>query len=75
MVFLQNRPMTPDTGTLLISLENGLIQIWSHHPLGGYIDKFYANHTYADYVVTMTTDSNNEYLFTGTITNLFKSQV
>jgi hypothetical protein len=59
--------MSPIVGTLLVSLENGEIQIWSHHPVGGYIGKFYANHVFNDYVVTMTTDSKNEYLFTGNL--------
>jgi hypothetical protein len=67
MTFLANRKMSPEVGTLLVSLENGAVQIWSHHPLGGYIDKFYAHHTFSDYVVTMTTDSKNEYLFTGNL--------
>ena len=65
MIFLQTRPMQPDVGTLLVSLENGNIQVWSHHSAGGYIGCFFAIHVAGDYVVAMNTDPKNEYLFTG----------
>lgn len=65
MLFLNTRPMAPNVGTLLVSLENGLIQVWSHHVSGGFITSFSAIHKGGDYVVSMCTDENNEFLFTG----------
>ena len=65
MVFLHTRPMQPDVGTLFVALENGNIQVWSHHSGGGYVGCFFAIHVAGDYVVAMSTDPDNEYLFTG----------
>lgn len=65
LLFLCTRPMRPDCGTLLASLENGTIQVWSHHVAGGYITSFSAHHKAGDYVISMITDSQNEFLFTG----------
>lgn len=66
MLFLDTRAPRPDCGTLLVALENGSVQMWSHHVGGGFITSFSANHKAADYVISMVTDSKNEYLFTGT---------
>lgn len=65
MLFLDTRPSRPDCGTLLIALENGTIQIWSHHVAGGFITSFSANHKAGDYVISMITDAKNEFLLTG----------
>ena len=58
--------MEPETGTLLVALSNGFIQVWSHHSFGGYIEKFKGIHTLGDCVMAMTTDKENKFLFTGT---------
>lgn len=63
MIFLVSRPMLPDYGRLLVSLANGLIQVYSHI---SYIDAFNATHLPGDYVTSMTTDIENRYLFTAT---------
>lgn len=59
-------------GTVLAALDNGMIQIWSHHPTGGFITEYKATHSPTDYVVSMCTDEKNQYLFTG---QLFLFQV
>ncbi|KAL1131813.1 hypothetical protein AAG570_011425 [Ranatra chinensis] len=63
--YLATRVVSAQTGTLLLSLENGHVQLWTHHSVGGLIAKFYAVHTVADYVISMNSDQKNEYLFTG----------
>lgn len=72
MIFLNTRPMEPKTGTLLVALENGNIQVWSHHVSGGFITSFSAIHKAGDYVICMTTDEKNEFLFTGTSVGYIK---
>nr|CAD7445100.1 unnamed protein product [Timema bartmani] len=39
--------------------------VWSHHSGGGHLGEFFTIHTPGDYVVSMATDPDNEYLFTG----------
>lgn len=73
MIFLNNRTMDPKTGTLLVALENGNIQVWSHHISGGFIISFSAIHKAGDYVICMATDANNEFLFTGTSVGYIKT--
>lgn len=65
LLFLEARPMHPDYGTLLCSLDNGKVQIYSHHPNGKYLGAFNAIHMAGDRVLTMTTDPDNKFLFTG----------
>lgn len=65
MLFLSAREMNAENGTLLVALENGSVQVWSHHPYGGFKTSFYAIHMVGDYVVAMGTDNFNEFLFTG----------
>lgn len=65
MQFLNSRAMDPDIGTLLVSLSNGIIQVWSHHSAGGFITSFCAVHNNSDYISSITTDESNEFLFTG----------
>ncbi|KAF2880421.1 hypothetical protein ILUMI_25755 [Ignelater luminosus] len=73
MLFLSSRKMRPATATLLVAVENGSIQVWSHHPAGGFITSFSAIHTAGDYVISMATDRDNEYLFTGTTAGYIKT--
>lgn len=67
MLFLDSRKSDPEVGTLLVALENGVIQVWNHHVAGGFITSFSAIHKAGDYVISMTSDLNNEFLFTGNI--------
>ena len=32
MIFLNARTVRPDVGTLLVSLDSGYVQVWTHHP-------------------------------------------
>ncbi|KAH0822280.1 hypothetical protein GEV33_000511 [Tenebrio molitor] len=73
ILFLNSRPMDPSIGTLLIALENGAIQVWSHHISGGFLTSFSAIHKAGDYVICMASDNNNEYLFTGTSVGYIKT--
>ncbi|CAG9835022.1 unnamed protein product [Diabrotica balteata] len=72
MLFLNARKTDPRVGTLLVALENGFIQVWSHHIVGGFIASFSAIHKAGDYVISMTTDEKNEFLFTGTTVGYIK---
>ncbi|XP_067009449.2 WD repeat-containing protein on Y chromosome isoform X1 [Anabrus simplex] len=72
MVFLETRPMQANVGSLLLSLETGVIQLWSHHSAGGYLGQYLAVHMSGDYVVSMATDPQNEFLFTGTTMGYMK---
>lgn len=65
MIFLSAREMHPENGTLLVALENGTVQVWSHHAMGGFKTSFASIHSAGDYIVSMTTDNLNEFLFTG----------
>nr|XP_046475216.1 WD repeat-containing protein on Y chromosome [Neodiprion pinetum] len=65
MIFLNVRPVAPDVGSLLLSLENGMIQVWTHHPAAGYLTSFSAIHMLGDYVMSLATDPENQYLITG----------
>lgn len=67
ILFLCTRPMSPNVGTLLVSTDNGSVQVWSHHASGGFITAFWVAHIAGDYVISMTTDENNEYLFVGNL--------
>ncbi|KAK5645470.1 hypothetical protein RI129_006770 [Pyrocoelia pectoralis] len=73
MIFLSERTMMPGVATLMIALENGNIQVWSHHPGGNFITSFRAVHSGVDYVTAMATDAHNEYLFTGTTEGYIKT--
>ncbi|XP_049548022.1 WD repeat-containing protein on Y chromosome [Anopheles darlingi] len=73
LMFLRNRPMHPGFGTLLGSLETGVIQVWSHDPNGGYRTQFNAIHMAGDRVIAMTSDASNRFLFTGTALGYIKT--
>uniref|UniRef100_A0A2A4JIW6 WD repeat-containing protein on Y chromosome n=1 Tax=Heliothis virescens TaxID=7102 RepID=A0A2A4JIW6_HELVI len=66
MIFLHTRPMQMNVASLLLALENGTVQCWSDHSAGGYQGSFQVIHMAGDHVSAMTTDINNEFLFTGT---------
>ncbi|XP_063236121.1 WD repeat-containing protein on Y chromosome [Bacillus rossius redtenbacheri] len=72
LLFLRTRPMQVDTGTLLVAVGSGAVQVWSHHIGGGYLGQFSAIHTEGDWVMTMTTDPKNKYLFTGHVVGYIK---
>lgn len=71
-VFLETRPMSVEYGTFLAALENGVIQVYSHHRLGEFMVQFNAVHTAGDCVLTMITDSTDTFLFTGTALGYIK---
>ncbi|XP_067624274.1 WD repeat-containing protein on Y chromosome [Eurosta solidaginis] len=66
VLFLQTRPMTKEHGSVFVSLDSGVIQVYSHHQRGGYIKEFKSSHRSGDCVLTMCTDRKDRYLFTGT---------
>ncbi|XP_068151676.1 WD repeat-containing protein on Y chromosome [Drosophila tropicalis] len=66
VLFLQKRPQTLHHGSVFISLDTGIIQVYSHHQRGGYMNEFLAVHKTGDCVLTMATDRKNRFLFTGT---------
>lgn len=65
--------MLPEFGTLCLSLDHGLMQVYSHHNQGGFIDSFNASHLAGDCVVSCATDRENRYLFTGTVLGYVKT--
>lgn len=73
LLFLITRKMAPDIGSLLVSLNTGLIQVWSHHRFGGYLTAFTANHVDRDCCLCMATDPLNRFLITGNDKNFFDS--
>ncbi|CAH1154332.1 unnamed protein product [Phaedon cochleariae] len=73
LLFLNARKSDPEVGTLLVALENGVIQVWNHHIAGGFITSFYAIHKAGDYVISMSTDEKNEFLFIGTSVGYIKT--
>uniref|UniRef100_A0A182PEL3 WD repeat-containing protein on Y chromosome n=1 Tax=Anopheles epiroticus TaxID=199890 RepID=A0A182PEL3_9DIPT len=44
LLFLSTRPMLPEYGTLFGSLDKGMVQVWSHHPDGGFMGQFNGIH-------------------------------
>lgn len=74
MIFLNARPIAPDVGSLILSLENGMIQVWTHHPAAGFLTSFSAVHGLNDYAMSLATDPKNKYLITGlTLIHLYNS--
>ncbi|XP_061932668.1 WD repeat-containing protein on Y chromosome isoform X1 [Apis cerana] len=65
MIFLNARSVKPDVGTLLVSLDSGLIQVWTHHPAGGFLEAFSVIHTVRDCALALATDPENHFLVTG----------
>ncbi|XP_070491037.1 WD repeat-containing protein on Y chromosome [Chironomus tepperi] len=74
MISLNKRPLNVSNGTLLVSLSNGRIQVWSHHDnTKCYITDFNAIHVADDVITAMATDSENCYLFTGSSLGYIKA--
>ncbi|KFB35627.1 AGAP002309-PA-like protein [Anopheles sinensis] len=73
LLFLPTRPMSASFGTLLGSLDNGIVQVWSHHPDGEFVGQFNAVHMAGDRVLAMTSDAANRFLFTGTALGYIKT--
>lgn len=65
MIFLSARPVGPRIGTLLVSLDSGLIQVWTHHAAGGFLEAFSVIHTVGDCALSLATDRDNHFLVTG----------
>ncbi|XP_055855750.1 WD repeat-containing protein on Y chromosome-like [Episyrphus balteatus] len=65
LLFLQSRQMSKVHGSLLVALDSGTIQVYSHHQGGGYLSEFNAVHKSGDCILAMATDKKNRYLFTG----------
>lgn len=63
--FLNKRTTEPDTGTFLVALESGLVQVWSHHPSMGFLGAFSAIHVQRDFVNVLETDPEDKFLITG----------
>lgn len=74
LLFLCNRKSDVQVGTLLVALENGVVQVWNHHVAGGFITSFSAVHKAGDYVIAMTTDEQNEFLFIAAILSNFPTR-
>lgn len=72
-LFLDSRPSHPNYGTLLTSLENGKILVWSHERHGGYLDQFNAIHMAGDSISFMATDESETFLFTGSVRGYIKT--
>lgn len=73
MICLTTRPCSPDYGTVFVALENGIIQVFSNHYLGGYIACFNAIHMAGDCVTSMAVDKTDRYLITGTALGYIKT--
>lgn len=71
-ILLNKRPIDVEYGSLFIALENGFIQIYSQHRLGGFMEQFNAVHMAGDCVTCMTTDKENEFLITATFLGYIK---
>ncbi|XP_014291310.1 WD repeat-containing protein on Y chromosome isoform X2 [Halyomorpha halys] len=63
--YLRKRPQDQKEGNIMVSLDTGVIQLWSAHPKGALVASFYAMHKMDDYIVRIETDNNDDYLFTG----------
>ncbi|XP_020279085.1 WD repeat-containing protein on Y chromosome isoform X2 [Pseudomyrmex gracilis] len=65
MIFLSARETRPDVGTLVIALDSGLVQMWTHHPEAGFLGAFSVIHTVRDCATSLATDPENQFLVTG----------
>ncbi|KOC66274.1 WD repeat-containing protein on Y chromosome [Habropoda laboriosa] len=65
MLFLCARPVRSNVATLLVSLDSGLIQAWTHHSAGGFLQAFSVIHTIGDCALSLASDSKNNFLITG----------
>ncbi|KYN16647.1 WD repeat-containing protein on Y chromosome [Trachymyrmex cornetzi] len=65
IIFLATRETKPNVGTLLVALDSGLIQVWTHHPAAGFLGAFSVIHTVGDCATSLATDPENQFLVTG----------
>ncbi|XP_012061841.1 PREDICTED: WD repeat-containing protein on Y chromosome-like [Atta cephalotes] len=65
IIFLAARETKPDVGTLLVALDSGLIQVWTHHPAAGFLGAFSVIHTVGDCATSLATDPENQFFITG----------
>ncbi|XP_055341268.1 uncharacterized protein LOC129590202 isoform X2 [Paramacrobiotus metropolitanus] len=67
ILILEKRPLNDGhTACLITASTDGFIRAWSiHHTNGGLKALFFAGHRIGSFVQTMTTDPENELLFTG----------
>lgn len=65
VIFLTTREAKPNVGTLLVALDSGLVQVWTHHPSAGFLGAFSVIHTVGDCATSLATDPENEFLVTG----------
>ncbi|KYN02701.1 WD repeat-containing protein on Y chromosome, partial [Cyphomyrmex costatus] len=65
IIFLAARETKPNVGTLLVALDSGLVQVWTHHPAAGFLGAFSVIHTVGDCATSLATDSENQFLVTG----------
>ncbi|XP_011883535.1 PREDICTED: WD repeat-containing protein on Y chromosome-like [Vollenhovia emeryi] len=65
IIFLAAREAKPNVGTLVVALDSGLVQVWTHHPAAGFLAAFSAVHATGDCATSLATDSENQFLVTG----------
>ncbi|KAL6441022.1 hypothetical protein ACFW04_003411 [Cataglyphis niger] len=65
IIFLSAREVKPNVGTLLVALDSGLVQVWTHHPAAGFLGAFTIIHTIRDCATSLATDPENQFLVTG----------
>ncbi|KAL0125198.1 hypothetical protein PUN28_004379 [Cardiocondyla obscurior] len=65
IIFLTAREAKSDVGTLLVALDSGLVQVWTHFPEARFLTAFSAIHTAGDCVTSLATDAENQFLVTG----------
>ncbi|KAJ8721739.1 hypothetical protein PYW07_002514 [Mythimna separata] len=72
MIFLQTRPQHVCVASLFLALDSGHVQCWSDHATGGFLGSFHAVHRNNDYVTSLASDVDNEFLFTGSLKGYVK---
>ncbi|EFN73429.1 WD repeat-containing protein 49, partial [Camponotus floridanus] len=65
IIFLTAREVKPNVGTILVALDSGLVQVWTHHPAAGFLGAFTVTHAMDDCATSLTTDPENQFLVTG----------
>lgn len=65
IIFLTAREVKPNVGTLLVALDSGLVQVWTHHPAAGFLGAFTIIHATGDCATSLATDPENQFLITG----------
>lgn len=73
LLSLPQRMISPVVGTIFAGLDNGKVQVWSHHAMGGYLSEYKAVHSGKDFVISMCTDQKNHYVYTGHMMGYIKT--